>query len=161
MLPTFPRGWKTNATLRTLQCVGMFAWKVPAACPATVRKKRGINSTPFAVTTPALHKLTCLAHRVMLLLALAVWGQGSTMGQDEGRMPRSERRALKKLKKAEKKALKEITALHKAATEAVVAAQEEKEAAKKKNKKVVAGKKGTKREAEPAPVEAKSKKARK
>lgn len=106
MLPTFPRGWKTNAPLRTLQCVGMFAWKVPAACPATVRKKRGINSTPFAVTTPALHKLTCLAHRVMLLLALAVLGQGSTLGQDEGRMPRSERRALKKLKKAEKKALK-------------------------------------------------------
>ena len=67
----------------------------------------------------------------------------------------------KKGYKAEKKALKEITALHKAATEAVVAAQEEKEAAKKKNKKVVAGKKGTKREAEPAPVEAKSKKARK
>ena len=46
----------------------------------------------------------------LMLLALAVtvlgWGPASMAGQDEGRMPRSERRALKKLKKAEKKALK-------------------------------------------------------
>ena len=44
----------------------------------------------------------------MLSLAVAVLGlgPGGLLGQDEGRMPRSERRALKKLKKAEKKAIK-------------------------------------------------------
>jgi hypothetical protein len=91
----------------------MFAWKVPAACPAKTRKKRGINSKPFAVTmpptpTPRMHDPTRALRRMLLALAVTVlgWGPASMVGQDEGRVPRSERRALKKLKKADKKALK-------------------------------------------------------
>lgn len=55
-----------------------------------------------------MHDPTRVLRRLLLALAVAIlgWGPASMMGQDEGRMPRSERRALKKLKKAEKKALK-------------------------------------------------------
>ena len=55
-----------------------------------------------------MHDPTRVLRRLLLALAVAAlgWGPGSMVGQNEGRMPRSERRALKKLKKAEKKALK-------------------------------------------------------
>ena len=54
------------------------------------------------------HEHIRVLRRLMLSLAVAVLGlgPGGLLGQDEGRMPRSERRALKKLKKAEKKAIK-------------------------------------------------------
>ena len=55
-----------------------------------------------------MHDPNRVLRRLLLALAVAMlgWGPASMMGQDEGRMPRSERRTLKKLKKAEKKALK-------------------------------------------------------
>ena len=70
--------------------------------------KRGIKSKPFAVKTPPTHKLICVAHQVLLVLALVSLGLGpaNVWGQDEGRKPRKERKALRKQKRAEKRAVK-------------------------------------------------------
>ena len=52
--------------------------------------------------------LTCAAQRMMLVLAMTLLGlgPGRVWSQDEERLPRKERKALRKLKRAEKKAVK-------------------------------------------------------